>query len=244
MGLLEDALMRYAIVESGGKQYKAVVGQTIEVDRLQSEVGKKLELSDVLLVADDENVIVGSPTVAGAKVAAKVLGEIKAPKVIIFKYHPRKRYRLKKGHRQKYTRLMIESVDAKGLAAAAAPKAKGAKAAPPKKAPAKVKAEAKKATPAKAKVPAKAKSEAKPEAKKAAPPKKPKSGPSTRKKLSGFDISDKTVELLEGAEISTVSQLLAKLKDGEKAILDINGIGPKALEDILTVLKKEGYKLP
>ena len=113
--------MKYAIIESGGKQYKAVEGETIEVDRLDIEKGKKLDLSEVLLIADGDTVEVGTPTISGANVKTTVVDEIKAPKVIIFKYHPRKRYRLKRGHRQKYTLLMIDSINSK-----AEPKAKTA----------------------------------------------------------------------------------------------------------------------
>lgn len=234
--------MRYAIIKSGGKQYKAVVGETIEVDRLQTEVGNNVDFEDILLVADGETVMVGSPTVDGAKVAATVVDQIKAPKVIIFKYHPRKRYRLKKGHRQKYTRLLIESVDATGLTASPKAEAKEAPEAKTraKKAPAKSKPQAKKSTPAKSKAPAKAK----PQAEKAAPANKAASAPSTRKKLSSFEIAENTVELLEAAGISTVSQTLKALEDDGKAILDVSGVGPKALEEIQKVLKKEGYKLP
>lgn len=227
--------MRYAIIQSGGKQYKAVVGETIEVDRLSTDIGKKIDIEDILMVADGESVIIGAPTVAGAKVAAKVVNQIKAPKVIVFKYHPSKRYRVKNGHRQQYTRLLIESVDATGLAASKAAKEEVAEKAPvakeksatEKKAPAKAKPAAEKASPAKA--PAK---------------EKESSAPSSRRKLDGFDISEKIVGLLEGAGVSTVSQLLKLLEDGDQAILDIKGIGPKALEDIKKVLKKEGYSLP
>ena len=227
--------MRYAIIQSGGKQYKAVVGETIEVDRINTEIGKKLNLEDILMVADGENVIVGEPTIAGAKVAATVVDQFKAPKIVVFKYHPSKRYRLKKGHRQKYTRLLIESVDAKDLAAAAPVKAEPVK---EKTATARTKAAAEKAPAAKSKPAAKKASTTKAE------PKKESSTPSTRKKLSGFDISEKTLELLESAEVSTVSQFLKLLAEGDKAVLDINGIGPKALEDIKNLLKKEGYSLP
>jgi len=238
--------MRYAIIQSGGKQYKAVVGETIEVDRLSTEIGKKLNLEDILMVADGDSVIVGAPTVAGAKVAATVVDQIKAPKVIIFKYHPSKRYRLKKGHRQKYTRLLIDSVDAKGLVAAAPVIAETKE----KSSPVKEKVSSSTKTPAKAKTAAKKApaAQAKPATKKVsaakATSKKEASAPSTRKKLSGFDIADKTIELLETAEVSSVGQLLKLLADGDKAVLNINGIGPKALEDIKKVLKKEGYSLP
>jgi large subunit ribosomal protein L21 len=102
--------MKYAIVESGGKQYKAVEGASIEVDRLNTQVGDEVTLDSVLLVVDDEKVTVGAPVVKGAKVATKVESHLKAPKVIIFKYQPKKRVRVKTGHRQQYTRLKIESI--------------------------------------------------------------------------------------------------------------------------------------
>jgi large subunit ribosomal protein L21 len=101
--------MKYAIVESGGKQYKVIPGGTIEVDRLQKEMGDQVEL-DILLLADGEKVIVGTPIVDGAKVRASVVEEFKAPKVMIFKYRAKKRYRRKLGHRQIYTRLSIEEI--------------------------------------------------------------------------------------------------------------------------------------
>lgn len=102
--------MKYAIVESGGKQYKAVEGSAIEVDRLQSEVGDTVNLDAVLLLVNDENVQVGVPTVKGAVVKAHVESHIKGPKLIVFKYRPKKRIRVKTGHRQQYTRLKIETI--------------------------------------------------------------------------------------------------------------------------------------
>jgi len=102
--------MRYAIVESGGKQYKAVEGGMIEVDRLADEEGTKVDLERVLMVVDGDNYTVGTPEVDGVKVSATVAAHFKGPKLIIFKYHPKKRYRLKKGHRQQYTRLSIEKI--------------------------------------------------------------------------------------------------------------------------------------
>jgi large subunit ribosomal protein L21 len=101
--------MKYAIVESGGKQYKAVPGSVIEVDRLSNQVGDVVEL-DVVLYSDNGNIKVGTPYVAGAKVKTSVLGEIKAPKIIVFKYKAKERYRRKQGHRQRYTQLKIESI--------------------------------------------------------------------------------------------------------------------------------------
>lgn len=102
--------MKYAIIEQGGKQYKAVPGSTIEVDRLSVEEGSAIELGQVLLVADGDQILVGDPVVAGAKVTATVEAHIKGPKIIVFKYKPRKRYRRKKGHRQPYTRLRIQDI--------------------------------------------------------------------------------------------------------------------------------------
>ncbi len=101
--------MKYAIVESGGKQYKAVPGSTIEVDLLQKQAGDSVEL-DVLLCADGENINVGAPYVKDVKVKANVLEHIKAPKVIVFRYTPKKRIRRKRGHRQQYTRLEIQEI--------------------------------------------------------------------------------------------------------------------------------------
>jgi large subunit ribosomal protein L21 len=105
--------MKYAIVEDGGKQYKAVEGQTIEVDHFDSEIGDQLDLERVLLVVDEENIQVGTPLVEGAKVQATVVSQVKGPKVVVFKYKPKKRYRVKTGHRQKYTRLQIDTISVK-----------------------------------------------------------------------------------------------------------------------------------
>jgi large subunit ribosomal protein L21 len=102
--------MKYAIVECGGKQYKAVEGSTIDVDLLTEEVGKQLSLEQVLLLVDGDVISVGTPTVAKATVKATVVGDIKGPKLVVFKYRPKKRIRVKTGHRQQYTRLMIDSI--------------------------------------------------------------------------------------------------------------------------------------
>ena len=100
----------YAIVESGGKQYKAVPGTTIEVERLHVEEGAQLDLDQVLLVADGEDVKVGTPVLKGATVKATVVEHFKGKKIIVFKYIPAERYRRKKGHRQQYTRLQIDEI--------------------------------------------------------------------------------------------------------------------------------------
>jgi len=102
--------MKYAIVESGGKQYRAVEGATIEVDLLNAEAGQQVELEKVLLLVDGETVSVGTPAVSGARVTAKIIDHIKGPKLVIFKYSPKKRIRVKTGHRQLYTLLKIENI--------------------------------------------------------------------------------------------------------------------------------------
>jgi len=100
----------YAVVETSGKQYKVSAGEIIDVDKLSLEVGEKIELDRVLLVADGEDVRVGQPVIEGAKVVATVTAHGKGPKIIVFKYRPRQRYRRKRGHRQAYTRLMIDEI--------------------------------------------------------------------------------------------------------------------------------------
>ena len=102
--------MKYAIVENGGKQFKAVEGTTIDVDLLEIEIGAELVLDAVLLVVEDEKVLIGNPTIKGAKVTTSVVDHVKGPKVITFKYQPKKRIRVKTGHRQQYTRLKVESI--------------------------------------------------------------------------------------------------------------------------------------
>ncbi|MCL4270200.1 MAG: 50S ribosomal protein L21 [Anaerolineales bacterium] len=106
--------MRFAIVESGGKQYRAVEGTTIDVDRLAYEVGKTFDFERVLLMADGDAVLVGTPTVAEIKVSATVVDHVKGPKVLSFKYRPKKRIRVRGGHRHHYTRLMIDFIGKPG----------------------------------------------------------------------------------------------------------------------------------
>ena len=100
----------YAIIETGGKQYKVTPGQTIDVERLDVGEGNGVELDRVLLIADGDKVTVGSPTIEGAKVVATSQGEGKGKKIIVLKYKPKVRYRKKTGHRQLYTRLAIDKV--------------------------------------------------------------------------------------------------------------------------------------
>ncbi len=100
----------YAIIRSGGKQYRAEVGTTVDVDRLPNEVGESIELSDVLLVADGDNTLIGQPRVKGASVAVTVVEQFRGKKIIVYKYRQRTNYRRKRGHRQYYTRLRIDEI--------------------------------------------------------------------------------------------------------------------------------------
>jgi large subunit ribosomal protein L21 len=102
--------MKYVIVESGGKQFRAVEGGTIEVDRLPIESGARVKLEQVLLMADGENITVGKPLIKNLPVWTTVLEHFKGPKVNIFNYSPKKRIRVKIGHRQNYTRLYVEQI--------------------------------------------------------------------------------------------------------------------------------------
>jgi large subunit ribosomal protein L21 len=102
----------YAIVRTGGKQYQVEAGDTLRVEKLQGEVGDTVELDDVLLVVDGESVKIGQPVVEGAKVVAKVLEQGRHKKIIVFKKKRRQGYQVKKGHRQMYTALKIETISA------------------------------------------------------------------------------------------------------------------------------------
>ena len=102
----------YAIVETGGKQYKVAVGDTVDVERLEAEVGEAVALDRVLIVADDNGIKVGKPVLDGAHVSATVLEQTKGPKVLIYKFHAKKHYRSRQGHRQQVTRLRIDAIQA------------------------------------------------------------------------------------------------------------------------------------
>ncbi len=100
----------YAVVRSGGRQYRASAGSTIVVERLPGQVGQQVELQDVLLIAGAGEARIGRPTVEGAKVVATILAQEKGPKIRIFKYRPKERYRRRIGHRQYYTRLRVDKI--------------------------------------------------------------------------------------------------------------------------------------
>jgi large subunit ribosomal protein L21 len=100
----------YAVVKTGGKQYRVSPGDSIDVEKLPHEVGEQIELDQVLLVSNGSGAKIGQPLVEGAVVKATVTRQVRGRKVVIFKYRPSKRYRRKKGHRQHYTRLRIDEI--------------------------------------------------------------------------------------------------------------------------------------
>ena len=138
----------YALVKTGGKQYRVAKDDTILVERIAADEGAQVILDDVVMLGDGDKVTIGTPTVAGAAVSATVMRQTRGPKIIIFRRKRRKNHRRTQGHRQDLTLLRITDIaeDAKKLAKPAAPKpAASKKAAAPKKAAAK--AENKKTAP-------------------------------------------------------------------------------------------------
>lgn len=180
----------YAFIEVGSKQYRVSEGETIEVERLPLEVGESLTIDRVLLLGGDGQLKVGTPTVEGAKVEARVTEHGQGRKVIVFKFKRRSPYQRKHGHRQEYTRLAIESILTKEEA--------------PERAKPKRVTKKKEATP-----------------------------------LEELGLSTRTINLLRGAEITSVEALRARLKEGDETLLSISGFGPKALEEVKKALDKE-----
>src|SRR5687767_4112227 len=124
----------YAVIKTGGKQYRVAAEDKIEIEKLTGEAGDIVEFTDVLMVANDGGIDVGAPFVSGATVAAEIIGQVRGPKVIIFKKHRRKHFRRKNGHRQDLTSVRITEILTGG--------AKPAKKAAPTKAEAKPETEA------------------------------------------------------------------------------------------------------
>jgi len=173
----------YAVVRTGGKQHRVEPNQLLDVERLPAAVGDTVELLDVLLVADGEEVTVGQPTVAGARVIAEVVEHGREKKIVVFKYKAKTRYRKKIGHRQAYTRLAIRQIlsgrEAEAAAVAEAPAKPRRRKAPAKRAPkavarAKAKATAEVAPEAIAEVAPPAEEAAKPRRRKAPAKRAPK----------------------------------------------------------------------
>ena len=102
----------YAVVSTGGKQYRVQKGETLRVEKIPGEVGSKVTFDKVLMVADGENIRVGQPLIEKAAVQASIVEQDKAKKILVFKYKRRKRYRRKKGHRQPFTAIRIDGIEA------------------------------------------------------------------------------------------------------------------------------------
>ena len=100
----------YAVIETGGKQYRVSPGDRLMVEKLPGEAGDKVVFDRVLLVVDNDNVHIGRPLVEGAKVEATIVRQTRGRKVIVFKYKPKNRYRRKKGHRQYYTEVLVDRI--------------------------------------------------------------------------------------------------------------------------------------
>ena len=106
--------MDYAIFKTGGKQYRVKQGDVLDVEKLSLEIGSIAEFDQVLAVSENGQVNFGSPILVGAKVTAEVQSHYKDRKIIVFKYKPKTRYRRKLGHRQNYTRLLIQGIQSGG----------------------------------------------------------------------------------------------------------------------------------
>ncbi|AMC35747.1 MAG: 50S ribosomal protein L21 [Iodobacter sp.] len=100
----------YAVVKTGGKQYKVVVGQKLKVEQITADIDSQIVLNEVLMVADGEAVVIGAPLVAGASISATVVTHGRGDKVTIFKMRRRKHYQRHQGHRQNYTELRIDAI--------------------------------------------------------------------------------------------------------------------------------------
>ncbi|MBO6879538.1 MULTISPECIES: 50S ribosomal protein L21 [Winogradskyella] len=191
----------YAIVEIAGQQFKVAKDQKVFVNRLSTEEGKKVSFDNVLLIGDGDKTTLGAPAIDGAQVSAKVLKHLKGDKVIVFKKKRRKGYRVKNGHRQALTEIVIEGITASG----AKPAKKAEKAAPKK--------ETKKAEP---------KAAAKTEAKKAAPKAKPAAKKATGKaddlkKIEG--VGPKAAEAMVNAGLDTFAKVAKAKPEDIEAIL-------------------------
>ncbi len=100
----------YAVIKTGGKQYRVAADETLDIEKLTGEVGDKITFDNVMLISGDGAATVGSPTIEGASVTAEVVGQMRRRKIIVFKKKRRKNYRRKNGHRQYFTRVKILSI--------------------------------------------------------------------------------------------------------------------------------------
>lgn len=105
--LYHEAYMTLAVIKTGGKQYLITPGQKLSVEKLPAETGAKISFDEVLLIAEGDDIKIGTPFISGAKIDAEVLNQGRDKKKIVFKYHAKARYRKKKGHRQPFTEITI-----------------------------------------------------------------------------------------------------------------------------------------
>jgi large subunit ribosomal protein L21 len=105
----------YAIIETGGKQYRIVQGQTVDVDNLNVIDGDTIEFDKVLVIGDEKNATIGAPNIEGAKVTATSKGTVRGDKIIVYKFKSKVRFRKKTGHHQLFTRLAIDKIEAPGI---------------------------------------------------------------------------------------------------------------------------------
>jgi large subunit ribosomal protein L21 len=106
-----EGFTMYAVIKTGGKQYRVAAGDTIKVERLSADVGHDVKIDQVVAIGNGADLVVGAPLVAGASVVASVVGHGRHPKVRIFKMHKRKHYRKSQGHRQSFTEIKISAVN-------------------------------------------------------------------------------------------------------------------------------------
>ena len=205
----------YAIVEIAGQQFKVEKDQKVFVHRLTTEEGKKVAFDNVLLIGNGDKVTVGAPAINGAQVGAKVVKHLKGDKVIVFKKKRRKGYRVKNGHRQSLSEIVIESIVASGAKPAAKAEDKGAKKAAPAKAEKKTapKKETKTVVP-------------KAEVKKAAPAKKTATKPAPKKATGKAD----DLKKIEGIGPKIASTLV---EAGIATFADLGKTKPAAISEII-----------
>ena len=200
----------YAIVESGGKQYRVEKGQSLLVDRLPEDEGAKVPLRAVMF-RDDDDTVLDASALEKVKVEAKVAGHERGPKIRVFKYKAKKGYRKRKGHRSELTRLEITDV----AMLTRKPAAKKAEEKPEAEKPKKAAAE-------------------KPKAEETAPAKAPAQGGLPE------GLGKPATEALEGAGLTTLKKIAAKT---EAELLDLKGVGPKAVETLTEALAADGLSL-
>jgi large subunit ribosomal protein L21 len=220
----------YAIIETGGKQYRVSPGQSIDVASLPGEVGETVDVQNVLLLANDGKVVVGKPTVPGATVRATVVDQGRGRRITVLKFRGGNRYQRKLGHRQGHTTLLIHDIVTDGTKK---PKVAAKKpAAPAKKAAVKkAAAPAKKARVKKAAAPAK-----KAAAKKATAPAK-KAAATPKVGLEALGLSARLAGALKDAGLKSAQDLL---KADDEKLLGIRGVGPKSVEQVRAALREKG----